>query len=210
MKAGYWIYFNEKPYFIIPINEERPTLSNNISSVIESRNPAESMILNTITDLDSSKAAAVIIYAADPGQTFEWFKKRFTLIQAGGGFVSNEKEEYLFIFRRGKWDLPKGKLDDNESIAECALREVEEETGLQDIELLNQLCNTYHVYHEKGKIILKESVWFNMTCQSGQSLTPQMEEDILEIKWLAPSEWKNILDNIFPSIKDVLHASGKM
>jgi len=83
------------------------------------------------------------------------FWKKFTIVQAAGGLVINKNKEVLMIFRRGKWDLPKGKLDKGETLEECAVREVEEETGLKNISLHKHLLTTFHTYHESGKFILK-------------------------------------------------------
>ena len=131
-------------------------------------------------------------------------------IVAAGGLVTNEHNELLMIFRRGKWDLPKGKLDEMESIEECAVREVEEETGLKQVQLLGHLCDTHHIYLEKGNYVLKESVWFKMNASSGQQLIPQTDEDIHEIAWLAPSRWDAVLHNTYPSVKDVLKQTGQL
>src|SRR4249919_1544763 len=97
-------------------------------------------------------------------------EKSRVIIKAGGGLVKNEKKEILFMFRRGKWDLPKGKLDPGESIEECAVREVVEETGLKKVELKHFLVTTYHTYTENGKHILKESHWYNMLSDSKQKM----------------------------------------
>src|SRR5215218_6550882 len=105
-------------------------------------------------------------------------------IIAAGGIVENENGEILFQFRRGVWDLPKGKLDDGESLEECAVREVEEETGLKKVELEEFLLATYHTYHENGKQVLKESHWYKMRADGRQELTPQTSEDISEVKWV--------------------------
>jgi 8-oxo-dGTP pyrophosphatase MutT (NUDIX family) len=210
MKASYRIYFDDKPYLIVNKTDDRFDDLKNKPGTIVITTATNEAVAKSIRELDAGNADSVIVYADNTNETLDLFTSHFKMIQAGGGLVVNEKEEYLFIFRRGKWDLPKGKLDEGETIAECALREVEEETGLRDITLQDHLCNTYHVYHEKGKFILKESVWYNMSCISGQTLTPQTEEDILEIKWLTPTEWPNVYDNTFPSIKDVLKASGKI
>ncbi len=136
------------------------------------------------------------------------FFKHFTLVTAAGGVVENEKEELLLIFRRGKWDLPKGKLDKGETIEQCALREVMEETGLKEVELKKALTITYHTYDEFGKHILKDSHWYQMKITGQQKLTPQTEEDISEIKWIKKKDLKNFLNNAFPSIRDVLELIG--
>src|SRR5215510_275068 len=98
-------------------------------------------------------------------------------IIAAGGLVVNDRDELLMIFRRGKWDLPKGKLDKGESLKDCAIREVEEETGLKNITLGPPLIITYHTYHEGARFILKESHWYKMSVSGQQNLVPQTEED---------------------------------
>jgi 8-oxo-dGTP pyrophosphatase MutT (NUDIX family) len=139
------------------------------------------------------------------------FKKEFVVIQAGGGFIYAENEEdILMIFRRGKWDLPKGKLDPEEKIEECALREVEEETGLQNLSLKQLLCTTYHTYHQNGDFILKESFWFLMITPREQVLTPQLDEDIEKCEWVHFSKITPYLDNSFPAIIDVVQAASKI
>ncbi len=112
------------------------------------------------------------------------------------------------MMRRGKWDLPKGKLDPGESLETCALREVEEETGLRRLILNDHLLTTYHSYAEAGLLILKESHWYAMHADGNQQLTPQTSEDILEVKWLAQDNLGQVLDNTFASIKDVLKKAG--
>lgn len=121
-------------------------------------------------------------------------------IIAAGGIVENEEGKILFQFRRGKWDLPKGKLDDGESIEECALREVEEETGLTNIELGEFIGVTHHFYTEKDTEIEKETHWFAMKITGNPKLVPQLEEDITELRWVAENELKDYLSNSFDNI----------
>ena len=113
--------------------------------------------------------------------------------------------KYYSSFVRGKWDLPKGKLDKGEKLEECAVREVEEETGLNKVEIISPLTITYHTYHEGTKFILKECHWYTMKVKGEQVLIPQTEEDILEIKWVKASHLKNTVKNTFPSIEDVIN-----
>ncbi|MES2647159.1 MAG: NUDIX domain-containing protein [Bacteroidota bacterium] len=210
MKASYCIYFGEKSFLIVnELDKKLDVVKQNPGSLTYHK-PSSETIDEAIRAMESDAVSSVVIVAENTHEALDLFSTKFAIIQAGGGLVENDKGEFLFIFRRGKWDLPKGKLDEGETISECALREVEEETGLTNITLNDHLCNTYHVYHERGKFVLKESVWYNMSCFSGQILTPQTEEDISEIKWLLPAEWPSIYENTFPSIKDVLHASGKL
>ena len=123
------------------------------------------------------------------------------------GLVKNKAGEILLIFRRGKWDLPKGKLDDNETLLECAVREVKEETGLKEIEAGEEIDITYHTYIEFGKHILKESHWYMMRATTAEKLIPQTEEDITDIRWVKKDDLKNYLDNTFPTIISVIEKS---
>ncbi len=132
------------------------------------------------------------------------FFRHFTIIDAAGGIVQNEKKELLFIFRRGKWDLPKGKLEKNEDPATGALRETEEETGVKNLKLKKEIGTTYHIYDEFGKHILKRTVWFLFTCKSVQELTPQLDEDITEVKWISTKEIKKPMSNTYATIRDIL------
>ena len=113
--------------------------------------------------------------------------------------VENEKKEILMIFRRGKWDLPKGKLEKGEKLESCAIREVEEETGLKNIKLLGPLTTTYHTYHEGTRFILKESHWFKMRVKDKQTLIPQTNEDIHDIKWVNSNDVESYLHQSYPS-----------
>lgn len=125
------------------------------------------------------------------------------IIQAGGGLVENEKGEFLFMFRRGKWDLPKGKLDPGESLESCAVREVEEETGLKNPELKRFLTVTEHNYVERGVELIKETHWWLMKAVSNQKMNPQTEEDITLLRWFGPSEISEVLKNTYPNIIEV-------
>ena len=125
-------------------------------------------------------------------------------IIAAGGIVENENKEILLIFRRGKWDLPKGKLDEGETIEECAVREVEEETGLRSIQQGELIEVTLHNYLEKGTEIEKETYWYAMKVEGEQNLVAQTEEDIEDIKWVKESELPLYLSNTYNNIIDII------
>lgn len=129
-------------------------------------------------------------------------------IQAGGGLVINEKNEILFIYRRQKWDLPKGKLDTGENIEECAIREVMEETGIKKLTIGNLLVITTHTYEEKGVSVQKETHWFlmNATTLDNPILSPQLEEDIEKIEWVPFDKIEEYLANSYNTIRLVLSA----
>ncbi len=128
------------------------------------------------------------------------------IIIAAGGLVWNEKNELLMIFRQGKWDLPKGKLDEGETLEDCAVREVMEETGLNDVKLGGLIGITQHEYYDKyiHQQAVKESHWYFMKATSNQSLTPQTEEDITEIKWVDIKQIQQYLQNTYLNIELII------
>lgn len=132
------------------------------------------------------------------------FFKKFEVHVAGGGLVVNENGEMLMIFRRGAWDLPKGHLDKGETIEECAVREVQEETGLKNVELGKFLTITYHSYEQGTHHIMKESHWFLMKSSLDEKLVPQTDEDIDEIEWVKGEQLDQYLPQAYPSIRNVL------
>ncbi len=127
-------------------------------------------------------------------------------IIAAGGIVQNDFDEILLIFRRGVWDMPKGKLDEGETIEQCAVREVEEETGLRNIELGKFVQTTYHEYADKWikKEVIKETHWYAMRMHGNQTLVPQTEEDIEEILWVKREDIINYMNNMHKNIIEVL------
>lgn len=157
-----------------------------------------------IHEMEQDAVHAGVFYHPDLETLRKAFYKKFTIVQAAGGLVVNEHEEALLIFRRGKWDLPKGKLDPGEELGTCALREVEEETGLRNAKLGVPLMVTYHTYHEGSRFILKESHWFNMKCRGEQDLSPQQAEGITEIRWVKAADIPPYYPNTYPSVVDVL------
>ena len=105
------------------------------------------------------------------------------IITAAGGLVQNKEGAFLLIFRRGFWDLPKGKLDAGETIPDCAVREVQEETGVQHLEIRDFITKTYHVFKQNGEFKLKITYWYEMYSDYGGTLSPQADEGIKKAKW---------------------------
>ena len=202
------IYFNDKPLFLTDeINAEIEPYVHHDDAVLidEFSTPG---VNSMIHEMRLSKIHAGIFLHHDLKELEKTFRKKFTLVQAAGGLVLNDAGEILLMLRRGKWDLPKGKLDPGESLETCAVREVQEEAGLKKIILDKPLLVTYHTYDESGKHILKESHWYLMKAPGKQHLVPQLEEQITEIKWVPAAEVKQYMNNTFPSIIDVLKAGG--
>ncbi len=131
-------------------------------------------------------------------------RSKLLFIKAGGGYVLNGHGQLLMIFRRGFWDLPKGKLDLGESIEQCALREVEEECGIAGLSITSPPFSTFHLYKEDGRLVVKESVWFKMHTTDDRSLTPQTEEDIEEARWVEQPIPMPIINGAYLSIREVL------
>ena len=126
------------------------------------------------------------------------------IIEAAGGMVLNTEGDLLMMMRKEKWDMPKGKLDDGESIEECATREVMEETGLTGLKVVRKLQTTYHTYPFRGKTALKPSHWFLMEYLGNETPTPQIEEEITEICWVNKIKAKKLITNAFPSIREMV------
>lgn len=133
---------------------------------------------------------------------WQYLMQHFTLLHAAGGIVENEKKELLWIYRLDKWDFAKGKIEENEDPLSAAKREVEEETGLTQVEVIEELGSTYHTYNDsKGIPILKETVWYIMKGNSHVNLKPQTEEQIQLVQWKSKSESALALQNSYLSIQ---------
>lgn len=151
----------------------------------------------------SDSLAHIYIPAADTEAAYRSLCSRFVEVNAGGGLVSNRRGDYLLINRNGLWDLPKGHQEPGEDIGTCALREVQEETGVDKLELRELICVTDHCYFRAGRWHLKHTWWFDMLYTDPTDLTPQREEDISKAAWVAKSSLPAFLTNTFPSIQEV-------
>ncbi len=205
--------FTQKVYY-----NDKPIILTNDADAYKSAHPAAAnyKVFNELTALNFSDAllllegrdAGLLMKESSPVALVKHLGKLFKIIQAGGGLVVNPQEELLMIFRRGKWDLPKGKLDKGETIDECALREVREETGIVQLELGEKISETWHLYTEKSKNLVKHTTWFMMSTTASDKLLPQAEEDILEARWVKPNALGPLVSNTYRAIKDVLLQAG--
>lgn len=157
---------------------------------------------------DLRQIESLFVFHHDIEELRERFKSCFQQVYAGGGLVRNSEGKFLIIKRRGKWDLPKGKVNQNETIEDAALREVTEETGLHGISIISPLMSTYHCYYIDDQKILKRTSWYDMLYTGKEVPVPEAEEDITEIKWISKEEIKQLSGNTFPAIMDVLKYSG--
>ncbi len=197
------IYFNEALLILAQNGSGEP-----FDSEIHLNNPSEDEVATIIEQMQEDNALATLITSDDFESLKHSVERHFKIIQAGGGIVINKDGAVLLIFRRGKWDLPKGKLDEGESIETCAMREVKEETGLSHLSLRKLFTITRHVYKEKNKLILKETFWYLMNYPGNEILVPQEEESITRAEWVLQQDIEKYLNNTFPSIKEILGQRG--
>lgn len=153
--------------------------------------------------LESKQAVTYLYIHPSVKELFTNLLNSIKIIKAGGGIVKNGYGEYLFIHRLGKWDLPKGKVEDNEKVKSAAKREVEEECGIRVNYVGNKACNTYHIYTMKGKVVLKDTAWYEMGVNKRPTLKPQTEEDIDKAEWLSVSQLKKVKKNTYPLVLDL-------
>ena len=151
-----------------------------------------------------TQASIYLVEDKNYKKLFKAISSSLKVIKAAGGIVSNEENNYLFIFRKGKWDLPKGKIDTGEKTKVAAIREVEEECGIKVTSAGKKACKTYHIYEMGGKVILKKTTWYKMTAENQPDLVPQIEEDITEARWIAKSNFNIVLENTYPLIEEVM------
>ena len=148
--------------------------------------------------------AQQLLVTGNTAANWKNFCSHHKIVAAAGGLVKNEQGQWLFIYRNGMWDLPKGKWEEGESIEECAVREVAEECGIAEPTIVQQLATTYHTYTLKGERILKPTYWFLMKSTDVSKLIPQTEEGITEVKWVATDEARGLAAGSFGSIKEVV------
>lgn len=154
---------------------------------------------------DSTNLEKSLIFSVD--NLNEFMVKLFgqyQVIIAAGGFVTNGKNQLLMIHRRGYWDLPKGKIEPNETEENAAKREVQEECGVDNLTIISDAIATYHVYLDHGKPMIKKSIWFKMNTGFEGDLVPQIEEDIEKVDWFDQPIDRAIRDGCYSSIKEVL------
>ncbi len=158
--------------------------------------------------LSGGATTGVLLEDASEQTLLSGLHKQHKPLDAAGGVVRNEEGEILFIHRRGKWDLPKGKRDAGEEMAVCAVREVQEETGIRRIILGDFLCHTYHHYLQGGKSLVKRTAWYAMRGSHTETLQPQAEEDITEVRWIAAKEVPALVVKTYSALLDVLQCAG--
>ncbi len=201
------VFVYNKP--IILTNDAERYLLNNINSAhfLFLRGGGAQNFRSALQHLEQSSSYGAVIEDESVDGLLSTLKKTFHNIIAGGGVVTSENESLLMIYRRGKWDLPKGKLEDGEDVETCAIREVKEETGLEEVKVTKALEPSYHLYHEGEQVILKITYWYCMHAPEDQTLSPDMAEKITEVKWITPEKQALYLSETFESIKEIVSQS---
>jgi ADP-ribose pyrophosphatase YjhB (NUDIX family) len=199
------IYINEKPIYLASTDEVSalPKTDKTLFGVYRGKVKLLHQFIDTFEKNNAYDGA--IITAENKEELVADFKNLFKIIAAAGGLVMNEKDEILMIFRRGFWDLPKGKIDKGEDEPTAAVREVQEETGVQQIDLQEFIVTTYHIYTHKEKRVLKPTYWYKMRT-SETTLTPQTEEDIEAAVWMTKADFFAEERVVYRSILEVLEA----
>ena len=189
----YKVFVNDKPLF----------LTNQISKETD----FELFLLESIdverliVKIFQNKIQKACLYHPDEKEILKTLKAKIPVCKAGGGLVYNKKGEVLFIFRNGKWDLPKGGIEKGEEIECTAMREVEEETGVDKLSIIKKLQKTYHVFKRNGKYKLKITHWYAMNSTFEGTPAGQIEEGIEKVAWLNPEQIKVALTNSYENIK---------
>ena len=205
MEQIFTIYLNERPLILCSRQRDIPA---NYKDAPVCPNPDAAAISQTLQALENGEIASAVFVQTDTKRLMEAIKQHFKVLVAAGGLITNPEEEILLMFRRNKWDLPKGKQDDGESLEECAVREVREETGLQQITLTDKITETFHYYPLKDKKVLKHTYWYRMQFTGTELTIPQIEEDIMDIQWIRPENLGKYLKFSYKNIEDVFLKAG--
>ncbi|MFA7446590.1 MAG: NUDIX domain-containing protein [Flavobacteriaceae bacterium] len=189
----YKVFVNNRPLFL--------------TNKIEKETDFQLFLLNSI-DIEQlvikifeNKIHKAFLYHPDEKEILATLKTKIPVEKAAGGLVYSQKGEILFIFRNGKWDLPKGGIEKNERKKEAAIREVEEETGIRKLRIIEKLDKTYHIFKRNGKFKLKITHWYKMETDFVGNLKPQTEEGIEKAVWVKPEEVPTLLQNSYENIK---------
>ena len=190
------IFVGNKPIILTTLVEPETDFKNYLLKTVN--------IGKVIKELQNTKLKSVRLIHKNEKKLLKKFLKLLPNIIAGGGKVYNDKGEILFIYRNGKWDLPKGKAEKRETIEKTAIREVEEETGVKDLKITKPLETTYHIFKRNGKHQIKVTHWFEMKTNYNGPLQPQENEGITKVEWLGVGESKMALVNSYANIKGLV------
>ncbi|MDT0559319.1 NUDIX domain-containing protein [Ichthyenterobacterium sp. W332] len=189
----YTVFVGDKPIILTTKIEAETYFKNYLLSTVSMR--------RVFKDLATKNIQEVRLIDADKDQLLKLFLKKLPNVIAGGGKVYNTKGDILFIYRNNKWDLPKGKAERRETIDKTAIREVEEETGVQGLEIIKPLERTFHIFKRHGRHKIKVTYWFEMRTNYDGELLPQENEGITKVKWLDKKASEKALENSYANIR---------
>ncbi len=195
------VFINDKPLIFEDVYTKTSFDDNNFLILSD----AEFTLNDVMEKFYSEKISGIVYLCASPHNSWNEFTSRYILMEAAGGIVKNSNDEILVIYRKKKWDLPKGKLDYEETPEIAAIREVREECGISKLVMGKFLMKTFHTYTEKNKFILKKTHWFTMTSPENEKLIPQLEENIEEARWMSEEKiYKKVFPKTYSAIREVL------
>ncbi len=196
----YKVFFDQKQIILLEENYSS-ILNDSEKHLFHSEEKLKSVIFDFLHNSDKS---ILYIFCEDVVGVMKSFINLYECRITAGGVVRDEKNRILLIFRKGKWDLPKGHMDEGETPLQTAVRETIEETGVENLVAGNRIGDTWHLYYLKGRLVLKRSVWYEMKADSATTLSPQLEEDITEAKWADPLDLPHLYKNTYLSIAELL------
>lgn len=192
----YKVFVNDKPIVLTTEIEEETYFKNFDLKKVK--------LYSVIRMLNKTKLKEARLIHPNKDKLLKKFLKKLPNVIAGGGKVYNDKGEVLFIYRNDKWDLPKGKVEGNESIERTAIREVSEETGVAGLKITKPLDTTYHIFKRNGRFKIKITYWFEMKTSFEGALFPQENEGITKVKWLNEKKVNKALKNSYANIKGLI------
>ncbi|PNQ73796.1 NUDIX hydrolase [Hanstruepera neustonica] len=192
----YKVFVNDKPIILTTEVEKESKFKNYLLKSVDIR--------KVIKELNTTSIKEVRLVHHKEDKLLKLFLKKLPNVVAGGGKVINKKGEVLFIFRNGKWDLPKGRTEKKESIEVSALREVEEETGVIGLEIIKPLDTTYHIFKRNSRFRIKITYWFEMTSDFDGEFKPEESEGITKVAWLNSEEQQEALKNSYANIRSLI------
>lgn len=207
MKANIFvkeIYINNKPLILTNAAEKFISKNSHAAGFLLLSGAFTRNFRLAKKHLESLSSTGALIHDLSPEALEQMLAEQLIEIKAAGGLVQNGAGELLLIYRRGHWDLPKGKIDEGESEQEGALREVREETGLKNLTAGEKLATTYHVYDHEDQSILKTTDWYAMESKQREKLTPQLEEDILIARWVGKQEASALVKNSYSIVRNLV------
>ena len=194
MAQIYKIYMNQS---VLVLADFLPETLTDIQTIDHQHLDIPKLFMQTKT---TKSATTYFVLLKNPVEDFSLIKKKIKVIKAAGGVVKNGEGDYLFIYRLGKWDLPKGKVDPGETMKKTAVREVEEECGVMVDYLGPKVTTSYHAYQLKGEVVIKKTNWYEMGVNKVPRLKPQLDEDITKATWLPKDKFGKVRKNTYPLI----------